>query len=176
MRRLISLPHRVCESTCYVNGLEDVMAWKGAQLTDYLLSVVGGMAGFSYLKLKLAKPPCMVYWGANPRYLMREMPSWKDRSCFEHLVTYATTPPVLPTSFEHSDGMRFWQARVLKELGEKHAISQWVEASALFERSGKLIIELCKATLELDTKTASDALIQVADVEEEGYGLLKALH
>ena len=34
---LHTLPHRVCESTCYINGLEDLLAWKGADYTDFLL-------------------------------------------------------------------------------------------------------------------------------------------
>jgi hypothetical protein len=67
------LPHRVCESTCYVNGLEDLAAWRGADYADFLLSVVGGMAGFTYLRFKRADPPCMVYWGANPKYLMKDL-------------------------------------------------------------------------------------------------------
>lgn len=73
MKKLHTLPHRVCESTCYVNGLEDLLTWKGADYTDYLLSVVGGMAGFTYLRFKRADPPCMVYWGANPQYLMKDL-------------------------------------------------------------------------------------------------------
>jgi len=45
MKKLHVLPHRICESTCYVNGLEDILAWKGSEYTDYLLSVVDGIAG-----------------------------------------------------------------------------------------------------------------------------------
>jgi hypothetical protein len=63
----------VCESTCYVNGLEDILTWKGAEYSDFLLSVIGGMAGFTYLHFKRADPPCMVYWGANPKYLMKDL-------------------------------------------------------------------------------------------------------
>lgn len=61
------------ESTCYVNGLEDILTWKGAEYSDFLLSVIGGMAGFTYLRFKRADPPCMVYWGANPKYLMKDL-------------------------------------------------------------------------------------------------------
>ena len=73
MKKLHILPHRVCESTCYVNGLEDILTWKGTEYSDFLLSVIGGMAGFTYLRFKRADPPCMVYWGANPRYLMKDL-------------------------------------------------------------------------------------------------------
>jgi hypothetical protein len=44
MKKLLKLPHRICESTCYVNGLEDILAWKIADYSDFLLSIVGGMA------------------------------------------------------------------------------------------------------------------------------------
>jgi len=73
LKKLHILPHRVCESTCYVNGLEDILTWKGAEYSDFLLSVIGGMAGFTYLHFKRADPPCMVYWGANPKYLMKDL-------------------------------------------------------------------------------------------------------
>jgi hypothetical protein len=67
---LIALPHKVSESECYVNGIEDMLAWKGGTYVDHLLSVVGGMASFSYLKFKSATPPNMVFWGANPRHFI----------------------------------------------------------------------------------------------------------
>jgi hypothetical protein len=298
MKKLHGLPHRVCESTCYVNGLEDLVTWKGADYADFLLSVIGGMAGFTYLRFKRADPPCMVYWGANPKYLMKDlariigfeetviegktfkntfpklkesidsgqpvlagaldmyylqyypdlyeklhvpihyvlvvgyddeehvvfvhdcshekvqqisydefekaldvnvpgmskrntirifavperMPSesevartgfthkaerflnppvklfgipamrkladeileWDNKKCFEHMVTYATTPPLLPKTFENSHGMRFWQADVLKALGNKYSESAWTEASTLFRRSGEKIKKLVR--------------------------------
>ena len=73
MRTIISLPHEVNKSTCYVNGLFDAITWKGANYDYFLLPIVGGMASFAYLKFKMAKPPCMVYWGANPKYLLQEL-------------------------------------------------------------------------------------------------------
>jgi hypothetical protein len=327
MKRVLELPHRICESTCYVNGLEDLLTWKGADYIDYLLSVVGGMAGFSYLRFKKADPPCMVYWGNSPKYLMKdlskiigfeetmiegkafksmfsklkafldedqpvvagaldmyylnyypelyrklhvpihyvlvvgyddeelaifvhdcshggvqripydefedslnvnvpgmskkntirtfklpkEMPSelevakrgfsykadrflnppvklfgvpamrklardivdWDNRSCFEHMATYATTPPLLPESFENSHGMRFWQADVLNTLGKKYNVNEWLRASDLFRESGKLIIELCRAALKQDKQVAASTLFEIADVEEQAYSLLK---
>ena len=327
MKKLHTLPHRVCESTCYVNGLEDLFAWKGADYTDFLLSVVGGMAGFTYLRFKKADPPCMVYWGANPKYLMKdlahiigfeetliegrsfkftfhrlidfidegrpvvagaldmyylryypalygkqhvpihyvlvvgyddeervvfvhdcshenvqkvtydefekslnvkvpgmskrntirvfalphEIPSefevaakgfsckaerflhppvrlfgipamrrladeileWDNEKCFEHMVTYATTPPLLPENFENSHGMRFWQADVLEKLGAKYNVSKWIEASRLFRQSGAQIMELCKAAANLHKQQVSSFLIEIADIEEQAYRLLR---
>ena len=57
MKELLNLHHRVCESTCYVNGLEDIFEWKGQNYPDYLLSILGGMGEFTYLKFKSAHPP-----------------------------------------------------------------------------------------------------------------------
>jgi len=327
MKKLHTLPHKVCESTCYVNGLVDLLVWKGADYTDFLLSVVGGMAGFAYLHFKRANPPCMVYWGANPKYLMKDLaniigfeetviegrnfkftfsrlkdfidegrpvvagaldmfylhyypdlhkkqhvpihyvlvvgyddeervvfvhdcshenvqkipydafeksldvkvpgmskrntiraftlpeniPSefevakkgfsykaerflhppvslfgvpamrkladeifeWDNKKCFEHMVTYATTPPLLPETFENSHGMRFWQADVLKTLGDKYTVSNWTEASILFRQSGKKIMKLCEAALKQDKQEVSDILVEIADVEEQAYRMLK---
>ncbi|MGA8848283.1 MAG: BtrH N-terminal domain-containing protein [Dehalococcoidia bacterium] len=73
MSKLIRIPHKVHESTCYVNGLFDVLTWKGAKYDYFLLPIIGGMASFTYLKFKMAKPPCMVYWGNNPKYLLQDL-------------------------------------------------------------------------------------------------------
>jgi len=327
VRIVHTLPHRVCESTCYVNGLEDILAWKGAEYSDFLLSVVGGMAGFTYLRFRRADPPCMVYWGANPKYLMKDLekivgfketviegkmfrntfrlmkefidngqpavagaldmyylhyypdlyrkehapihyvlvvgyndeeqalfihdcsfegvqrmpykefeesldvgvpgmskkntirtfvlpqklPSefdvakkgfhlkaerflnppvrmfgvpamrklaaeildWDNKKCFEHMATYATTPPVLPKTFENSHGMRFWQAAVLETLGGKYGVREWTESSKLFRKSGEEIMRLCKAALEQDRQRISEALMRTTEIEEQAYSLLR---
>ncbi len=327
MKRLHAIPHRVCESTCYVNGLEDVLAWKGADYTDFLLSVVGGMAGFTYLRFKRADPPCMVYWGANPKYLLKDLaniigfketviegrsfaftfprlksfidaglpvmagaldmyylhyypdlyrkqhvpihyvlvvgyddeqkavfvhdcsyksvqkipydefekslnvkvpgmskkntiraftlpdkpPSefevakkgfsykaeqflnppvklfgipamrklakdifeWNNKKSFEHMVTYATTPPLLPKTFENSHGMRFWQADVLSILGNRYDVRNWSQASTLFRRSGENIMKLCQEALKQNRQKISDKLLEIAEIEEQAYTLLR---
>lgn len=324
--KLLELPHRVCESTCFSNGLEDIVAWKGADYMPYLLPVLGGAAGFSYLRFRRANPPCMVYMGPNTKYFMRDLagligfqetvlegrsfsfmfeklkrsldseqpviagaldmyylqyyrtlygrlhvpihyvlvlgysdekqqvyvhdcthtgikqvpyadfekslnvnvpgmskkntirtisfsaklPSelelaqkgfaakaerflkppvalfglpairklakdvldWDNRASFEHLVTYATVPPRIPQSFEGSHGMRFWQAQVLRQLGEKYSKQSWVEASGKFHESGEAIKELCKSALSMDKQAASEALLKVAEIEEAAYKLL----
>jgi len=327
VKKLNTLPHRVCESTCYVNGLEDLLAWEGADYTCFLLPIVGGMAGFAYLRFKRADPPCLVYWGAGPKYLMKDLaniigfketviegrsfkftfsrlkefidgdrpvvagaldmfylhyypdlygkqhilihyvlvvgydeeeqivfvhdcshrnvqtipyyefekslnvkvpgmskkntiraftlpentPSefevarkglaykaerflhppvrlfgvpamrkladeihkWDNRKCFEHMITYATTPPMLPETFENSHGMRFWQADVLNTLGDKYNIRNWSEASISFRRSGEKIMKLCEAAMRQRRQKASKILMEIADVEEKAYELLK---
>lgn len=329
MKKLHVLPHRVCESTCYVNGLEDILTWKGAYYADFLLSVVGGMAGFTYLRFKRADPPCMVYWGANPKYLMKDLASiigfeetviegksygfmfsrlkefiekerpvmagaldmyylhyyqdlygkqhvpihyvlvvgyddeeqvvfvqdcsypnvqkipydefqksldvnvpgmskkntiraftlpeklpselevakkgfshkaerflhppvrlfgipamrklateifcWDNKKCFEHMATYATTPPILPVTFENSHGMRFWQAGVLKVLADKYNVGKWTEASTLFRQSGEKVMKLCQAALKQDKQSISDILLEIANIEEQAYKLLKTV-
>ena len=301
--------------------MEDVLAWKGSSFTDFLLSVVGGMASFAYLKFKSAKPPCMVYWSTNPKYLLRnlekvigfsqavtegesikttfaklkefiykhepvmagtldmyylhyypkiynryhvpihyvlivgyddqkqvvfvhdcgrtaveevpygefekalnvevpgmskkntfrvfklpenipseldvakkgfalkaeqmlrppvklfgipamrkladEIVSWNSKECFKHLVTYATTPPELPTSFEHSDGMRFAQAAVLENLGERYKVNEWINASKLFRKSGWLIVELCKVAMKQDSEECSGLVTQIATLRKK---------
>ncbi len=73
MAKLVEIPHEVHESTCYVNGLFDILTWRGAKYDYFLLPIVGGMASFAYLKFKLAQPPCMVYWGTSPKYLLKEL-------------------------------------------------------------------------------------------------------
>lgn len=73
MAKLIKFPHEVHESTCYVNGLFDVLAWQGARYDYFLLPIIGGMASFAYLKFKMAVPPCMVYWGNSPKYLLKDL-------------------------------------------------------------------------------------------------------
>jgi hypothetical protein len=327
VKKLLKLPHRVCESTCYVNGLEDILTWKGAEYMDFLLSMVGGMASFTYLHFKKADPPCMVYWGANPKYLMKDLaaiigfkdkviegrsyeftfshlkdfidrdqpviagaldmyylhyypdlykkqhvplhyvlivgyddeqrvvyehdcgykgvqavpydefeksldvdvpgmskkntiraftlpsklPSeyevakdgfkhkaerflnppvklfgipamrklakeifeWNNKKCFEHMATYATAPPLLPTSFENSHGMRLWQASLLRTLGTRYKIDQWNEASKLFKASGEKIKTLCEAALKQDKPRISKTLLEIADNEERAYRLLR---
>lgn len=73
MKSIIEMPHRVCESTCYINGLEDILESRGEKYPDYMLSVLGGMGEFSYFRFKRAVPPEMVYFGANPKYLLADL-------------------------------------------------------------------------------------------------------
>ncbi|MCW4027356.1 MAG: hypothetical protein NWE76_07745, partial [Candidatus Bathyarchaeota archaeon] len=90
-----------------------------------------------------------------------------------HMATYATTPPLLPETFENSHGMRFWQADVLAMLGDKYNVSKWVEASRLFRQSGEEIMELCKVALNREKRQASSLLTAIAEIEEQAYRLLE---
>jgi hypothetical protein len=89
------------------------------------------------------------------------------------MVTYATTPPLLPETFENSHGMRFWQANVLKTLGDKYRITNWIEASTMFRRSGGAIMKLCEAALKQNKQEVSGSLLKIAEIEEQAYSLLK---
>lgn len=65
---VIELPHKVCRMTCMVNGLEDMYEWRtGERLPDWLLFFVSGMAGFAYIKQKLAPVPRIMGWGTTPK-------------------------------------------------------------------------------------------------------------
>lgn len=324
MAKLIKIPHEVHESTCYVNGLFDVLMWKGARYDYFLLPVIGGMASFAYLKFKMVKPPCMVYWGNSPKCLLndlgeiigftqlisegksfrnefpkmkeyldkdepvmvgaldmyylhyypelyrkehvpihyllmvgyddekqvvyvhdcsiggvqqipytefeksldvnvpgmskkntyriftvsqrmpveleiaekgfaykagrmlkppvsmfgipamrklaREIVSWTDKDCFRHMVAYAgPMPPLIAPDLSHNDGLRFEQARVFGELGQKYQRKEWNHASILFRKSGELILKLCERALEYDGGGCSGFLEKIADTEEEAY-------
>lgn len=46
MNKILNLPHRVCKSTCFSNGLENILEWKGKKYINYLLPVLGGMGEF----------------------------------------------------------------------------------------------------------------------------------
>ncbi len=326
MRKIIEMPHRVCLSTCYINGLEDIFEWKGQKLPNYFLSVVGGMGEFTYIKLKTAEPPEMVYCGANPKHLLKDLeeiigfkqeitenksfkntlkkikryiddncpvvagaldmyylpyyksiyrkqhipihyvliagyddysnevllkdcsysqisrisydelekamnvslpgmskrntirtftlpenlpneleiakkgfklrikkmltpPSsifgilamkklsaeillWHNKSSFEHLITYATIPPHIPKSFDNSDGMRQWKTSILKYLGEKYKVPQWIEASFIFASSGEIFKKICQAASISEKETISALLLKAADLEEKAYRLI----
>ena len=327
MAKLIRIPHKVHESTCYVNGLFDVLTWQGARYDYSLLPIIGGMASFTYLKFKMAKPPCMVYWGNNSKYLLKDlggiigftqtisegksfrnefpkmkeylehdepvmvgaldmyylhyypglykrehipihyilmvgyddnkqvvyvhdcsvggvqeipyieferaldvnvpgmskkntfrvfqlpkkMPTeleiaekgftckarrmlkppvklfgipamrklakeivfWTNKDCFRHMVAYAgLTPPLIAEDLSHNDGLRFEQARVFGDLGQRHQRKEWSDASILFRKSGDLIVKLCGRALEYDGRGCSAFLKEIADTEEEAYTAL----
>jgi len=80
---------------------------------------------------------------------------------------------MLPETFENSHGMRFWQADLLSTSGDKYTVSNWVEAAKLFRRSGKKIMKLCEASLEQDKQEVSNNLIEIANIEEQAYEMLK---
>ena len=130
--------------------------------------------GFSYKAQRFLKPPVKLFGILAMRKLAEEILEWDNKKCFEHMVTYATTPPLLPKTFENSHGMRFWQADVLNALGRKYGVSNWTEASTLFRRSGEKIMKLCQAALKQDKQEISNNLLEIAEIEERAYRLLEA--
>jgi hypothetical protein len=130
--------------------------------------------GFSYKTERFLNPPVKLFGIPAMRKLADEILEWDNKKCFEHMVTYATTPPLLPKTFENSHGMRFWQATVLDALGNKYNVRVWTEASTLFTRSEERIKKLCEAALNLNRQGASEHLLEIAEIEEQAYRLLKA--
>jgi hypothetical protein len=107
------------------------------------------------------------------RKLAKEIVSWTDADCYQYLVAYAgLTPPLISPDLSHNDGLRFEQARVLKEIGLKYHKTDWVNASGLFLESGELIAELCKQAMTYDGRSCSELLGKIADIEEKAYKLL----
>jgi len=98
---------------------------------------------------------------------------WNDQRSFQHLVMYATTPPELPKTYGNSHGMRFWIAQVLNDLGQRYRVDEWLTASAMFNESGELIIDLCRAAMQEDREKISRTMLKVAGIEQHAYGLLK---
>jgi len=129
--------------------------------------------GFSHKAEKFLHPPIRLFGIPAMRKLANEIFEWDNKKCFEHMVTYATTPPLLPKTFENSHGMRFWQADVLDTLGGKYNINNWTEAAILFKRSGEKIMKLCETAIKQDKEKVSSILIEIADIEEQAYRLLK---
>lgn len=63
--KTISMPHKVCDYTCPINGLEDLYEWKtGQRLPDFLLFYLSSI-GFAYIKQSHALTPRMVFWGSG---------------------------------------------------------------------------------------------------------------
>jgi hypothetical protein len=131
--------------------------------------------GFSHKAEWFLNPPVKLFGIPAMRKLANEIFDWNNKKCFEHMATYATTPPLLPKTFENSHGMRFWQANVLNTLGSKYNVNSWIEASTMFKRSGEEIMKLCEASLKQDKQRVSDTLMKIAEIEERAYKMLKSM-
>ena len=64
----------------------------------------------------------------------------------------------------------------LKELGNKYKISQWVEASRIFESSGEVFKEICFAASDRDREKISELLLKAAELEEKAYQKILSLY
>ena len=132
--------------------------------------------GLAYKVGRMLKPPVSMVGIPAMRKLAKEIVSWEDTDCFKHMVAYAgLTPPLIAPDLSHNDGMRFEQARLLKEIGQKYGKKEWQYASDLFVKSGELIIRLCGKALDYDVKACYELLVQIADTEEEAYKLLSGV-
>jgi len=63
--KTLSLPHRVYEASCPINGLTDQYEWKtGVRLPEYFLFFLSTI-GCTYIRQKNAPAPRMVFWGST---------------------------------------------------------------------------------------------------------------
>ncbi len=129
--------------------------------------------GFKHKAERFLNPPVKLFGIPAMRKLAKEIHEWNNKKCFEHMATYAATPPLLPATFENSHGMRLWQANVLDKLGNKYKVSKWTEAAKLFRISGQKIMKLCEAALRQDKQQISRTLLEIAETEERAYKLIK---
>jgi len=126
--------------------------------------------GFAYKATRMLKPLVSMFGIPAMRKLTKEIVSWTDKDCFRHMVAYAgLTPPLIAADLLHNDGLRFEQARLFGELGQKYQRKEWSNASILFRKSGELILKLCERALEYDNRGCSALLEEIADTEEEAY-------
>jgi hypothetical protein len=130
--------------------------------------------GLVYKANRMLNPPVNIFGIPAIRKLAKDILTWEDKTCFEHMVAYAgLTPPFVAEDLSHNDGLRFEQVRLLKELGGKYQNKAWIEASNLFTQSGNLIINLCRRAVRYDGTGCSELLKEIANVEEEAYRCLR---
>jgi hypothetical protein len=69
MGQMLTLPHRLKDGMCPVNGIRDLVHWRaGRDWANEFLWGLGQGGGFAYLRINPADPPRQVYWGtATPR-------------------------------------------------------------------------------------------------------------
>jgi hypothetical protein len=129
--------------------------------------------GLAYKAGRMLKPPVSMLGIPAMRKLAKEITTWEDKSCYNHMVAYAgLTPPLIAEDLSHNDGLRFEQAQLLKALGQKYHNTEWGKASNLFTKSGELIIKLCEKALDYEGSACSELLDRIAGIEEEAYRYL----
>ena len=69
MEKLLTIPHRAAHGLCIVNGIRDCIHWRsGRDWSNEFVYGLGQGSSFGYIRVKNAKPPRQVYWGAaTPR-------------------------------------------------------------------------------------------------------------
>ena len=129
--------------------------------------------GFARKASRMLRPPIGMLGVPAIQKLAREITSWTNKDCYRHMVAYAgPTPPLIPVDLSHNDGLRFQQARVLRDLGKKYGREEWLKAAGLFSESGEVIIRLCERALVYDGKACSELLDRLASIEEKAYHIL----
>jgi hypothetical protein len=129
--------------------------------------------GLAYKAGRMLKPPTSMLGIPAMRKLAKDITTWEDKTCYNHMVAYAgLTPPLIAEDLSHNDGLRFEQARVFGDLGQRYQRKEWSDASILFRKSGDLIVKLCERALEYDGCGCSAFLKEIANIEEEAYTAL----
>ena len=69
MEHRMTIPHRLAQGLCPVNGIRDLVHWRaGRDWSNEFVYGLGQGGGFAYLRFNFADPPRQVYWGpASPR-------------------------------------------------------------------------------------------------------------
>ncbi len=130
--------------------------------------------GFASKAKRMLEPPVSMFGIPAMRKLAQEIVTWNDVTCFQHMVAYAgMIPPLIAPDLSHNDGLRWEQARVLREMADKYGKKQWDEASRLFTQSGECIIQLCHSAITYNGKACGEALKNIAETEEQAYQLLR---
>ena len=66
MEKVITIPHRIAQGLCPVNGIRDLLQWRtGRDWSNEFLFGLGQGGGFAYLRFNFADPPRQVYWGTS---------------------------------------------------------------------------------------------------------------
>ncbi|MFC1872565.1 DUF4872 domain-containing protein [Chloroflexota bacterium] len=126
--------------------------------------------GFLHKARQMLKPPLSFFGIPAMRKLEKEIHSWTDNDSYSHMVAYAgLTPPLVTPDLSQNDGLRFEQARVLKELGQKYRREKWSQAATLFLYSGEMIVKLCEQAINYDGNACAALLEKIADTEEAAY-------
>jgi len=129
--------------------------------------------GFAAKAARMLKPPVNLLGIPAMRKLAKDIASWTDEACFDHMVAYAgMTPPLIDKTLQNNDAMRFRQEALIREMGTKYDNKKWIEAAGLFHSSGELILKLSRQGVERDGAACSRTLLDIADIEEKAYSLL----
>jgi hypothetical protein len=130
--------------------------------------------GLSHKAEHMLKPPVNMFGIPAMRKLSKDIKTWDNKECYNHMVAYAgLTPPLIADDLSNNDGLRFQLSQVLTYLGQKYGKNEWTDAAGLFRSSGELIIDLCKEALTFNGAACSRLMDEIASIEEKAYSMLR---